>query len=199
MQALPVRDKGVVWTVFDEIVKVNRKIEMKVLVRELMRRMDFWNRQMKHHFKFTHISDNSAFNQYRNVGGSYDYLEVERHSKQICQSFDGLEPVRMRAAPKFNGSVEARVRLMMALLQEERFIVSFACLKHKSMLLNIASEKAKAGTYDPGAGFKPKRSVHIHPFDSMTYPMLEADVGSLQVSPLRHGKAELIDIGVGNT
>jgi len=197
LQAIPVKDKGVVWVLFDEMVYTGRKIQLRVLVRELMRRMDFWNRQMNHTFKYIHVSDNSAFNQYNNATGSYEHLEVQRISSDVSKSFKNLDMIRMSAAPKFAGSREARVRLMISLLQEERFVVSFACTKHRQMFLNLQSEKAKKGAYDPGAGFRPKRSIHVHCFDSCTYPLLEADVGRIQVAPMSHKKTELIDIGLG--
>jgi hypothetical protein len=199
MQAIPMKGKGVVWVIFDEMVYTNTQVEIRDLVKELMRRLDFWNKQTGHKFTHIHVSDNSAFNQYRNTTGSYDHLDVERISRHYCEKYPDLKPVIMRPAPKFPGSREARVRLLISLLQEERFLVSYACTHHRDMLMNLRSEGSPKGVYDPGAGFRPKRSVYVHCFDSCTYPMLEADVGVLQVAPMSHQKkTEFIDIGGGN-
>ncbi len=87
LQAITVREVGVVWVCFDEMVYVNKKIEYKVLVRELVKRMNFWNKTLDHVFRWIHISDNSAFNQYRATTGSYDVLDVERFSKKTCKVY----------------------------------------------------------------------------------------------------------------
>ena len=197
MQPIPVRDKGIVWIIFDEIVYINRKLQYIQIVRELMRRMDKWNRIMNFKFRFVHISDSSAFNQFRAVNGSYDCLEFEKHSKQVCKSFEGLSPIKMKGAPKFPGSKSARVRLTTSLLQQERLIVSYACTRHKSMFMNLQSEKAKKGVYDPNLGLTPKRSQYLHTFDSMSYPLLESEIGGISTSSDSESKSELIDIGVG--
>jgi len=34
----------------------------------------------------------------------------------------------------------------------------------------------KNGKYDPSLELKPKRSVYIHPFDALTYPIMYYDV-----------------------
>jgi hypothetical protein len=102
------------WLVFDEIVHVNKHIPYTVLVPEVMRKMMFWNRECDHEFNFIHISDNSAFNQFRAKTGSYDVKDIEHISQSRVEHFEGLDPIRLKAAPKFSGSVEARVRLLVA-------------------------------------------------------------------------------------
>jgi hypothetical protein len=37
--------------------------------------------------------------------------------------------------------------------------------------------------YDPTAPYKPKRSVHLHPFDALSYVFLEADLGRPRFVP----------------
>jgi len=197
MQAIPIADKGLVWVIFDEMIYTDRKIEYLILVRELVRRMAFWNRRLDHVFLWDHISDDSAFNQFRpGAGSSYDVLDIERISKKVVSSFKDIPPIRMKAAPKFKGSVESRVRLLSDLLVHERIVVSSSCVKIKNMFLNLESQKLKAGTYDPAAGFKPKRSVYLHSFDALTYPILKHDIGDNFMSGTSSAKTELLDMGV---
>jgi len=202
MQCIPMR-KGLAWLIFDEMVYLNRKIPYEVLVEYLMRRMDFWNDVLGKPMMWDHVSDDSAFNQYRpggTSGGSYDVLDVERFSKDRVGEYTGLEPIRMRAAPKFQGSVEARIRLAMALLRGNLLYVSDTCKRVKDMFANLESAKLKRGEYDPAAAFKPKRSVHLHTFDALTYPILEMDAGGSGsfVNRLTGPKAEIVVFGEKN-
>ena len=72
---------------------------------------------------------------------------------------------------------EARVRLLMNLLQREEIFISPACKNVTDSLLHLESEKQKEGAkYDPSLAFSPKRSKYLHTFDAMTYPMLSLDV-----------------------
>ncbi|MBW1635281.1 MAG: phage terminase large subunit [Deltaproteobacteria bacterium] len=200
MQMIPTKDRGIVWVVFDEMVYINQKLKTRVLVREQMRRMMFWNRIRKMHYNYEDISDDSAFNQFRpGSDGSYDVLDYERESKELIKtSFKDLKPIKMKAAPKFGGSVEARVRIVNNLLNTERLIVSSSCTKVKQMFLNLQCEKVKEGKYDPSAAFKPKRSIYIHTFDAMTYPMLHHELSGNNVRKADETKSELLDIGIGN-
>jgi hypothetical protein len=190
MQALPGEDRTV-WIVFDEFVTINKKLPYTTLVPLLMRKMAYWNRRMEHKFKYIHISDNSAFNQFRAKTGSYDVKDIELISRDKAETFD-LEPIKMKAAPKFNGSVESRVRITIAKLQAEEFLVSSQCTAICKMFQNLICEK-QGKTYDPNIAFKPKRSIYVHPFDAMSYVLLyynSTNVESVQVS-----KSEIIEIG----
>ena len=190
MQALPGEDRTV-WIVFDEFVTINKKLPYTTLVPLLMRKMAYWNRRMEHKFKYIHISDNSAFNQFRAKTGSYDVKDIEDISRQKAETFN-LEPIRMRAAPKFSGSVESRVRITIAKLQSEEFLVSSQCTAICKMFQNLICER-QGKTYDPNIAFKPRRSIYVHPFDAMSYVLLQynsSNAESLQVS-----KSEIIEIG----
>jgi hypothetical protein len=132
--------------------------------------MAYWNRRLDHKFKFIHISDNSAFNQFRAKTGSYDVRDVEEISRGKAETFE-LDPIRMKAAPKFNGSVEVRVRLTIARLQADELLLSAQCTNVLKMLRNLVSVKP-GKTYDPNIAFKPKRSTYVHSFDAMSYPFL---------------------------
>ena len=170
MQNIPLQDFKMSWIVFDEMVYVNRKISYEMLVPNLVRRMNFWNETMDAQFVWDHCSDNSAFNQFRAAQGTYDHLDVERISERVAVSFE--EPsfkIKFRPAPKFPGSVEARVRMLQAKLQQEVILISHHCPKVKEMLFGLESEKPKRDKYDPRLPFKPRRSPHVHVFDALTY------------------------------
>lgn len=177
MQQVIGTDKTI-WAVFDELIINNEKISYEELVIRLMRKMSYWNRVMNWNFSYKHYSDNSAFNQYRPGGqnGSYDVLDIERISREKADTF-GLDTIKMKAAPKFKGSVEARVRLLIQKLQEGEFVMSRDLKEVKSMFYNLVSEKVKYGKYDPTVQYKPRRSRYIHTFDALTYPMIYLDVG----------------------
>ena len=190
MQCLPGSDRTV-WVVFDELVTINKKLPYTTLVPLVMRKMAYWNKKVSHKFTFQHVSDNSAFNQYRAKTGSYDVRDIEEISRSKGETFN-LSPIRMRAAPKFNGSVEARVRLTIGKLQNEQFLVSAQCVSITKMFQNLVSEKQKK-TYDPNLSFKPRRSVYIHAFDAMSYVFLHYDAAF--IDPSVPVKTEIMDIG----
>ena len=176
MQNLVGSEKSI-WTVFDELVTINKKIPYTTLIPLIYRKMKYWNDHVDKKLKYVHISDNSAFNQYRAKTGSYDVRDFEEISKAKCDVF-GCEPIRMKAAPKFAGSVEGRVRLMIAKLTSTEIMFSAQCTQSIMSIRHIASEKQRDGKYDPNLGLKPKRSVYIHAFDAMTYPIMYFDVKS---------------------
>ena len=191
MQLLSGADKAI-WTCFDELVWINEKMPYTTMVPLVMRQMRYWNNKMDTKFKYEHISDNSAFNQFRAKTGSYDVKDVQEISASKAESFE-LEPIRMRAAPKFSGSVESRVRLLMAKLQREEFVMSASCTAVKKMFYNLVSEKPKMGRYDPSLPFKPRRSIYLHPFDALTYPIIYYDLGAR--SPEQRLGTEIIEVG----
>jgi len=190
MQNLPGSDKNL-WVVFDEMVVINKKLPYTSLIPLVMRKMSYWNRMCNHEFKFIHISDNSAFNQFRAKTGSYDVKDIEEISRAKAGTFN-LEPIKMRAAPKFSGSVESRVRLMIAHLQGEEILISAQCTNVLKMIRNLVSEKP-GKTYEPNIAFKPRRSVYIHAFDALTYPIIH-----FHSSPLINSQSiasEIIELG----
>ena len=190
MQCLVGSDK-MVWTVFDEFVTINKKLPYTTLIPLVMRKMAYWNRKMDHKFRFIHISDNSAFNQFRAKTGSYDVRDIEEISRDKADTFN-LEPIRMKAAPKFSGSVESRVRLTIANLQSDQIMVSAQCTKIIKMFQNLISEKP-GKHYDPNIAFKPKRSVYVHPFDAMSYPIIHYN--STPMMATGHANSEIINLG----
>lgn len=190
LQHLVGSDKAV-WVCFDEMIWINEKLPYTTMVPLVMRRMRYWNNKMDTKFNFEHISDNSAFNQFRAKTGSYDVRDIQQISAAKADSF-GLESIRMRAAPKFSGSVEGRVRLMMTKLQKEEFLLSESCREVKKMFFNLVAEKGRHGKYDPSLPFKPRRSIYIHSFDALTYPMMYHDLGS---STTGRVPSQIIEVG----
>tara|TARA_R110002167_G_scaffold138210_4_gene325372 strand:+ start:12673 stop:14208 length:1536 start_codon:yes stop_codon:yes gene_type:complete len=164
------------WTVFDEFVSVNKKLPYTTIIPLLYRKMRSWEHKVGKSLKWVHVSDNSAFNQYRAKTGSYDVKDIEEISRAKCGLFD-MEPIRMRAAPKFSGSVAGRVRLLISKLTSEEIMISAQCTDILKMLRNLTSEKPRDGKYDPNLELRPQRSVYLHSFDALTYPLMYFDVG----------------------
>jgi len=190
MQSLPGSDRTI-WTVFDEFVTINKKLPYTTIIPLVMRKMAYWNKKCDHKFSFIHVSDNSAFNQFRAKTGSYDVKDIEEISRSKSDTFN-LSPIRMRACPKFPGSVESRVRLTIGKLQNEQFMVSSQCVSIIKMFKNLVSEK-QGKTYNPNVAYKPKRSVYVHAFDAMSYVFLYYDASFVQ--PSAYVKTEIMDIG----
>ena len=131
------------------------------------------------------------FNQFRAKTGSYDVRDIEEISRSKAETFD-LSPIRMKAAPKFSGSVESRVRLTIANLQADQILISAQCTNIYKMFQNLISEKP-GKHYDPNIAFKPKRSVYIHAFDAMSYPILHYN--STPVFTTASISSEIMNIG----
>jgi hypothetical protein len=191
LQCLAGADKTI-WTCFDELVWINEKLPYTTIVPLIMRRMRYWNNRMDTKFTYEHISDNSAFNQFRAKTGSYDVKDIQNISADKADSFE-MDPIRMKAAPKFSGSVESRVRILTAKLQKEEFMVSSSCSSIIKMFHNLVAEKGRDGKYDPSLPFKPKRSIYIHPFDALTYPMIYYGAGAM--NPSSRMRSEIIEVG----
>lgn len=189
MQYLKGKDRAI-WMVFDEIVYIKEKISYALITLNLMRKMQMWNDYWKERksdfkgFRFIHVSDSSATNQYRPGGGeSYDCLEFERNSAKYIEQnelFKGMSPIEIEECPKYDGSKQDRVKIMWKLLTEDRFMVSRNCTHVIGMMNNLESEKQKEGKYDPDAGVTPRRSKYIHTFDGMTYPILMFDISDME-------------------
>ena len=180
MQCLPL-EKGTTWTVIDEVDYLGEKILYKNLVREICKRMDYWSRRADHDFKYHHISDSSAINQWHPGGeGSYDAWDVERYSEGR---------IKLVGCPKGPGSVEARVRLLSNKLFQEEFYVSDTCRNAVEMLLQLSGDRNNPS--------KPKRSRYIHKFDSVTYPMFRMELSGRNYLPVREIRPNLIKCGVG--
>lgn len=165
LQYIATTDK-LFWLVFDELNYVGKYMPYFRVVPELIGRMQYWEAVAGSQFKFEHISDESAFNQYRAKDGSYDAWDIEQLSKDHVEKgkLDQRFVIKMKACPKGPGSVEARVRALADLLSKNEIVVSATCPKTREMLMKLEEDK--------DAKFKPRRSPHLHPFDSLTYPII---------------------------
>jgi hypothetical protein len=158
MQLVPSKDKPV-WIVFDEIDHRHERILYRHLARRIVERLNHWNRVCGTEFYYEHIADESAVNQWRPGGeGSFDAWDLERFSAGRIQ---------IKGCPKGRGSVAARVRAVQSKLAQEELFVSDLCQHTKDCLTNLAQDEYGL----------PLRSVYLHKFDSMTYPMLYNELG----------------------
>lgn len=159
LQMIPAREK-VIWTVFDELNFVGQFMPDTAVVPRILRRMAYWSNFLGGNPSFVHIGDESAFTHLRH-DGSYD-------ATRLLQLSNGK--IRMRPCPKGKESVPQRAQMIITMLLTETLFVSNNCPRTIEMFRLLASEKPKNDKYDPNAGLTPKRSVYLHPFDSLSYP-----------------------------
>lgn len=157
--------------VFDELNFVGKYRTFRFVVREVCERIDFWEDFMGEQIRWEEISDESAFSQLRS-NGSFDNFEIEKECRDYRLAHPGHQ-IKLKPAPKGKESVATRVKMLMGLFEEEAIHISALCPKTTEMLERLTSKKAKRGEYDPSVGFMPVRSVHLHPFDSLTYPIFK--------------------------
>jgi hypothetical protein len=181
LQHVPTRDR-LVWMVFDEVDSIGVKVLYKWLVKRVVERMDYWREKVGYNFKYIHISDDSAINQWHPGGsGSFDAWDVERFS-------DGQ--IKLIPCPKGKGSVEARVRLLSAKLFQEEIFISAVCTNTTDMLIHLNSDKQNPT--------KPRRSKYLHKFDSLTYPIFKLEFnGTRNILPSAQVRPNIITCGTG--
>jgi len=194
-QMIPVEGGKTITIVFDELNYVETRTPYHKIVKDIIRRMNYWRQKCEYNFVYEHIADEAAFNQLRG-DGKYDNAEIERLS---IDSETGRPRIRLKACPKGADSVPSRVRLVQSMLQEETLFVSALCPKTKDMLEHLISEKVPNGQYDKYAGLRPKRSRYIHPFDSMSYPIFYRTFGGgLQLTRSDIVEPQVYSFGRGN-
>lgn len=190
-QFLPIDGKQK-WAIIDEIVTMRRRISYEVLIPAVMRRMRWWMDQAGKDIPFAWISDSSAFNQFRAAGGSYDVLEIERIFEQHRARYK-LKPLKVRAAPKFNGSIVARTRLGQNMLGDEQVIISSACRVVQKMFEKLECKKQNPlEPIDPDAMLTPRRSDYVHTWDAVSYVWLAASYNPTSLMPSASGEQTLI-------
>ncbi len=186
MQWVPI-DGKMKWLVFDELVVTKQRIAYPLMVPMVMRRVKFWREEIGADavtLPQVWISDDSAFNQYRAAQGSFDVLEIEKIYEE-ARSLYGLEPMKVKPAPKFNGSKVTRVRLTQALLGANEIVVSSLCRAVHRMFMQIQGKKQKPGELpDPEAMMTPApNDPHRHTFDGFSYPILTASLNPTALVP----------------
>lgn len=197
LQWLPL-DGRMKWVAFDEIVSIRKRIAYEDFIPIVMRRVKFWRDAIgatAQELPQVWNSDSSAFNQFRAAQGSFDVMEIEKIYEAMRGKY-GLEPIKVKSAPKFNGSVIIRVRTLQKLIASDDFIVSSRCQKIQAMLLQLESQKQKPGApFDPDLSMTPRRSEHLHVFDSVTYPILTASVTPTLLLPTSQSTQSLMSMG----
>jgi hypothetical protein len=160
-----------IWLWFDELNYVGKYKPYPIVVAELINRMWYWVKKSETTFQFEHIADEAAFN-HANPSGSFDAADIEKLAREYLQEHPEIKikPFRLKPCPKGDDSVPARSRMLISMLQSESIRISALCLKTIDMFNSLECEDEKPGKYDPLVSFRPKRSVHLHPFDSGTYP-----------------------------
>lgn len=176
MQELPMK-QGMVWVIFDELAITGEPIPYEFLVPRIMRKMDLWCRQSRHKFSFRHISDKSAWDRFRAVTGSYDYMELQNHSReQLDKHADNYQYldkiIRVIPCPKPDGSVEQRTKILIHLLQNEQIIIDAHCEHSINMFMQMRS--GKDSIYTPT-----KNNPHKHIYDAISYPILFDRIGGV--------------------
>lgn len=148
-----------VWTIFDEIVFEGKTVSYSDLTRQILKKMDIWCEFIGHTFKFLHIADDSATNQYRPNTGGHDADDIMKYSNGR---------IRMRPAPKGKNTRKARVRAVCELLKDESLFVSKQCPKAIEMFNGLPDDPDEPGT--------PKKKHRLgHRFDAMSYPIFYFD------------------------
>jgi hypothetical protein len=134
----------------------------------ILKRMDYWVNHplVGHPYFFEHIIDEAAYTLDKK--GSCDAADIQRLSN---------DRIRLKPCPKGSDSKPARVRITQGLLQQQTIFISAQCPRTIEMFENLESEKAKEGEYDELQGFRPKRSIYLHPFDSLSYPIFYYNAG----------------------
>jgi hypothetical protein len=164
-QMIPSRDGKTTWIVFDELNFVGEARPDFYVAGRLVERLDFWKEKTGGTCQFIHIADQSAFSHKRS-DGNYDATRMKALTKGrvIMRPFapEGVDS---------KGSVAARVQMLRNMFINETLFISALCSKTVDAMRLLASEKPKYGKYDDMAGFKPKRSIYLHPFDSLSYPI----------------------------
>lgn len=176
IQIVPVLKRERPWKlILEELNFVGTYMKYSALVPILIKRMQYFEELNGGPLKWVHISDNSAFNQYRAKDGSYDCWDVENISKSYVEKHK-LDPrfiIKMIECPKGPGSIEARVRLLIDYLEDDEIRLSATCVKTREMMMNLVADDRHA--------YKPKESSPlVHPFDSLTYGLLYFDKGRIR-------------------
>lgn len=189
-QWLPIKSK-MKWLGFDEFVVTKKRIPYERLIPAVMRRQNWWNQRAGKQFDYIWISDSSAFNQYRAAQGSFDVLEIERIYEANREKFN-LPPMKVRQAPKFNGSVVARVRLVQQLLAQDQILISSRCTWLHKMFLTLKGESPKAGEVQAQEKtMTPVRSDVLHVWDAFSYPIQAGAINPSILTPRSGGMSLL--------
>lgn len=156
-----------IYSVIDEIISIGKNVSLKQFTHAILTQMDFWEKYIADNYKGRKIKwytwADSSVDRYRSAAASDEVL--------VIRNLSG-DRIRPRAAAKFTGSAETRVRILHRLLWEERIFISAACPQTISML------KALKYTGTKVEPIGPRR--HKHAFDSLTYVLISEEPMALE-------------------
>ena len=185
-QMVHVKDR-VIWMQVGELESVGRKIPLNQMIHLVYHKMNAIVRQaadakrlndseMLRAFRFEHISDSSTL-RFRQSGGDVERQLILEASNEILRTHGSQypcvnQPIWMKPAPKGDGSVAFRVKMLIEMLQTERFIMDATCTRTTDMFTSLNSSKKKDGSpFEP-----PAASPYKHILDALTYPHVHFQV-----------------------
>lgn len=166
----------------DELVITGADFSLEAFIETLVKKMRKWEELAGKPGKilWTHWSDRSVFDM------KVPFTDKMWH-EEIMRVSGGL--IRMQAADRGKGSVNARIDLFRKLLYDERiFINKNYCPVTIEMCKSIKGGKTQAGGIAKG-------SVHKHPFDATTYGLASECAHETQKSNLLNLQNKLQEKG----
>lgn len=179
-QMIHVKDK-VIWMQVGELETVDKKIPLKQMVHLTYGKMNqvvsqaaaakhLNESEARRAFRFDFVSDSSTL-RFRQSGGDIERQLILEASQEILRTHGDNYPLIsqamwMKPAPKGDGSVAFRVKMLIEMLQTEKFIMDATCTRTLDMFTSLNSSKKKDGSpFEP-----PKNSPYKHILDALTYP-----------------------------
>lgn len=163
LQIVPTVDK-VFKLVIDEMDYVGEYVPYPVLVPQIIQRMIEWEKRMASRFQWYHVTDSSAFDQFRASTGSFDAQQFEDLSRAYVEKMK-IEPrfvIKMLPCPKGDYSREARATMVRDDLTTGSMLISATCPRTRDMFLWLPHEKDNRMA-------APKKHRYLHNFDSLSY------------------------------
>lgn len=155
-----------IFAVLDEIVSVGKNVSLKEFGAAIVNQMDFWESYCQSRYgrkiRWKTWADTSV-DRYRSAANSDEAL--------VIRNLSGGR-IRPRAAVKFSGSIETRVRILYRLFAENRIFISASCPDTIQMVKALKRNNTKVEPIGP------KR--HKHPFDSLTYILISEEPLALE-------------------
>jgi hypothetical protein len=173
----------IVWMQLDELEIVGKKLSIPQLTHMILEKMNRLVQrgaqakgmdisQAVQDFRFEFIADSSTL-RFRQGGGDIERNLVRDASKEILDKYAAqypyvTQPIMFKPAPKGDGSVSFRVKMLIEMLQTERYVVDSSCVRTIEMFKQITSSNKEGGSpFDPSG-----KSPYKHILDALTYPIV---------------------------
>lgn len=177
------------YRIFDNIFDLKSQLSYEEIVRAVFDKLAYWNKVVDTKFNTHHVSDSQAMIKWINEGGSFEHAKYEQWSRKLIEEekYKDLHPIIFEAPSKVAGSVAARVRLLINMLQTETIMVC----QSQSNIISMFAQLKKATTGGVEDDFKPKKDSNgwIHMFDALSYPPYLFDMDTLSDQP-KEGSSE---------